>query len=445
VSLVSNTTRLPINQLEQANWVAQAETFAARSNPNSSSNLSGILKPGSRGEEVKAVQVLLQQLGYEVTTDGRYGKKTQDAVADFQQRQGLPVDGRVGAKTWEQLQKAQSELPGSASTSALESESEPTSSLSANPSEADSSEVSATSRSPEIPPTVSPTRPNHGAASASPLPKPDSSNVFGLIWWQWILALAVLSLAIALGTTLIRQAQKTPATPQELENSGLHSGFPTHLLQPERSQPDLGTANQTTDRPTHNNGAGAVSPKLLPEPLGEIQTNQPQDAQLSAVRRLPKAHVGEELIKDLSNPDPHKRRQAIWELGQQGDSTAIKPLVDLMIDSDSQQRSLILTAVSEIAIRTLKPISRALLISLQDDSPEVRKNAIRDVTRIYDLMAQINQLLPHALDDRDVEVQETAQWAINQLNRLRPPTEAESLFNSPYSPPPEQPSEPPFF
>jgi vesicle coat complex subunit len=50
----------------------------------------------------------------------------------------------------------------------------------------------------------------------------------------------------------------------------------------------------------------------------------------------------------------------------------------------------------------------------------VRKNAIRDLTRIYELVNQISYLLHHATDDPDPEVQETARWAINQLNRIRP-------------------------
>jgi vesicle coat complex subunit len=90
-----------------------------------------------------------------------------------------------------------------------------------------------------------------------------------------------------------------------------------------------------------------------------------------------------------------------------------------MVDSDSSQRSLILAAVTEIGIRTLKPINRALLISLQDRNADVRKNAIRDVTRIYDLVSQINQLLNHAADDSDAEVRETARWALGQLNSAR--------------------------
>ncbi|MBE9039299.1 HEAT repeat domain-containing protein [Oscillatoriales cyanobacterium LEGE 11467] len=134
---------------------------------------------------------------------------------------------------------------------------------------------------------------------------------------------------------------------------------------------------------------------------------------------LAKINIVDALIQELQNPDPAKRRKAIWELGQRGDSRAIQPLVDLMLDSDSSQRSLILAVLSEIGTRTLKPMNRALAVSLQDDSAEGRKNAIRDLTRIYDVVAQMSQLLNHAIDDSDGEVSDTAQWALSQLNRIR--------------------------
>jgi hypothetical protein len=143
--------------------------------------------------------------------------------------------------------------------------------------------------------------------------------------------------------------------------------------------------------------------------------------------RLAKVNIVEELIQDLSSPDPSKRRKAIWSLGQQGDSRAIQPLVDLMIDADSQQRSLILAALAEIGISTLKPMNNALAISLRDQSPQVRQNAIRDLTRVYDMMAQISQILCHAVQDSDPDVQATARYALAQMNRIRSLSSGDSL------------------
>lgn len=140
---------------------------------------------------------------------------------------------------------------------------------------------------------------------------------------------------------------------------------------------------------------------------------------LEKTSRLAKVNIVDELMKDLRSNDPTKRRKAIWDLGQQGDSRAIQPLMEVMIDGDSQQRSLILAALAEIGTRTLKPMNRALAISLQDESPEVRQNAIRDLTRVYDMMAQISQMLCLATEDSNAEVQATARYALSQMNRIR--------------------------
>jgi hypothetical protein len=146
--------------------------------------------------------------------------------------------------------------------------------------------------------------------------------------------------------------------------------------------------------------------------------------------RLSAISIVDELIKDLREPNPQKRRKAIWELAQKGDSRAVQPLVDLLIDSDSQQRSLILEALAQIGTKTLKPLNRALAVSLQDDNAQVRKNAIRDLTRIYEIVAQTSQILCNAANDPDPEVRETAQWAMSQLNRIRTLTTLENFPSS---------------
>jgi len=54
-----------------------------------------LLKVGSRGEDVKAVQEFLG-----LAADGIFGKGTEQAVKDFQSLNGLTADGLVGKGTW---------------------------------------------------------------------------------------------------------------------------------------------------------------------------------------------------------------------------------------------------------------------------------------------------------------------------------------------------------
>lgn len=168
--------------------------------------------------------------------------------------------------------------------------------------------------------------------------------------------------------------------------------------------------------------ANVPAPIELEEPKLEL-ANKPdsEPTTIETTVRMPKVSVMDSLVHELRNPDPAKRQKAIWELGRSGDSRAVQPMVDLLLDSDSHQRSLVLSALSEISTRTLKPMSRALAISMQDENPDVRKNAIRDLTRIYDSLTRISQLLQNACEDPDPDVQDTANWAIGQINRIKSP------------------------
>jgi peptidoglycan hydrolase-like protein with peptidoglycan-binding domain len=67
-----------------------------------------ILKIGSRGEDVKDLQKLLKNAGYDVgAIDGIFGKKTDAAVRMYQNDHidaCKTVDGIVGAKTWKTIE-----------------------------------------------------------------------------------------------------------------------------------------------------------------------------------------------------------------------------------------------------------------------------------------------------------------------------------------------------
>lgn len=59
---------------------------------------------GASGEDVKNLQIKLNQTGnYNLQEDGIYGSNTQAAVKDYQQKNGLSIDGIVGDQTWSSL------------------------------------------------------------------------------------------------------------------------------------------------------------------------------------------------------------------------------------------------------------------------------------------------------------------------------------------------------
>lgn len=66
---------------------------------------------GSKGSDVTELQKLLNNNGYNLSVDGDFGTKTQDAVKDYQQKNGLSVDGIVGNQTWGALTKASTPAP----------------------------------------------------------------------------------------------------------------------------------------------------------------------------------------------------------------------------------------------------------------------------------------------------------------------------------------------
>jgi peptidoglycan DL-endopeptidase CwlO len=61
--------------------------------------MSDILKTGSRGEPVKALQTKLNTLGFSNGVDGIFGPDTKQAVEELQAIFGYDVDGQVGPAT----------------------------------------------------------------------------------------------------------------------------------------------------------------------------------------------------------------------------------------------------------------------------------------------------------------------------------------------------------
>ena len=65
-----------------------------------------VLRLGSAGPNVKLIQSLLSKIGYRPgAIDGAFGPRTQRAVIQFQQNNGLDPDGVVGPATWSLFEK----------------------------------------------------------------------------------------------------------------------------------------------------------------------------------------------------------------------------------------------------------------------------------------------------------------------------------------------------
>ncbi len=336
----------------------------------------GVLKPGSQSLDVKVLQTQLQKLGYYTgSINGEYTPSTQAAVAKFQKVKNLKrVDGIADLATKRNLRVA----------------------MAAKFKPVNSSIIAPFTPTPTPQPTVNAT------------PQPTQR---GFIWWS-LFGLGILG---SIGALLFlmrwfsqQKPVQQPPTSELKALSPAKGDFVTPPLQQLHNSPNQ--QEKTTSVINPETAKASIPTAVLP---------------LEKTSRISKVNVVEELIKDLRSSDPKTRRKAVWSLSQQGDSRAIQPLVNLMIDADSQERSLILAALAEINVRILKPLNRALAISMQDESPQVRQNAIRDLTRVYDIMSQMSQMLSHALEDPDAEVQSTAKYALTQMNKMRSlPTQA---------------------
>ena len=64
-----------------------------------------VLRKGSKGEEVKTLQRLLNAFGYSLDVDGSFGPLTQTALRSYQAANQLEIDGICGIRSWESLLK----------------------------------------------------------------------------------------------------------------------------------------------------------------------------------------------------------------------------------------------------------------------------------------------------------------------------------------------------
>ncbi|MGK7893419.1 MAG: hypothetical protein AB4372_07295 [Xenococcus sp. (in: cyanobacteria)] len=132
----------------------------------------------------------------------------------------------------------------------------------------------------------------------------------------------------------------------------------------------------------------------------------------------PPLDVVPKLIQELQKGDREITSQTIKKLSQSGDSRAMIPLVEFLIEADTQQRSLILEAMSKISIGLLKPMNQALILSLGDEDSVVKQNAIRDLTRMYEITSQVTEKLSQTINNSEEKLPETTQWALQQLKQM---------------------------
>ena len=73
--------------------------------PAAKTNSIGVrtLREGDKGEDVKALQILLTGRKCKADADGIFGPNTKKAVKAYQTKAGLDVDGVAGIKTWSKL------------------------------------------------------------------------------------------------------------------------------------------------------------------------------------------------------------------------------------------------------------------------------------------------------------------------------------------------------
>jgi hypothetical protein len=125
----------------------------------------------------------------------------------------------------------------------------------------------------------------------------------------------------------------------------------------------------------------------------------------------------------VSSP-PHIsiRRKAIGKLAKVGDYRSIEPLLKIMPQVGALDKSLIFKAVTQINQRTFQPINSELFMALQNEHPEIRLNALRDLKSLYQFVSPVITQIAQMQSDQDYEVRQTATQVLRQLNASPLPT-----------------------
>lgn len=101
--------RTRLSQRGWNRWGLMTKYFDYGNSSASSNSSERILENGCEGDDVKALQENLLELGYDLGkygADGDFGDATEMAVRDFQKDHGCGVDGQVGPETRAAIEKA---------------------------------------------------------------------------------------------------------------------------------------------------------------------------------------------------------------------------------------------------------------------------------------------------------------------------------------------------
>ncbi|MBT9584718.1 peptidoglycan-binding protein [bacterium] len=101
------------------------------------------MRQGSKGDNVKQLQEMLNAKGAKLDVDGKYGAKTEQAVKEFQKQQKIESDGIAGKDTMGKLQ------PQEAASPATQPKADP---LEAKPAAADKPTGPGTGKALDLPP-----------------------------------------------------------------------------------------------------------------------------------------------------------------------------------------------------------------------------------------------------------------------------------------------------
>ncbi|MFH7245146.1 MAG: peptidoglycan-binding protein [Spirulina sp.] len=243
-----------------------------------------VLRQGSQGDAVWAVQARLQRLGYDPgPLDGYFGPQTERAVRQFQQASSIAVDGVVGAITWRYL------VPGRAIPLAL------------NVPPAPAPPLAAAGVTSVLPPAAGALSTPLGLSPMVVLPEESPSQILGIV----VIGLGLAGLVTHLGfrpDVALRPRQSSASAP----SPPIHTPQPIYPVNPTPFHPaasDLSDSNRPNPAPSNPDPSDpAIPPIITPTHLPDFVYDllQPYDRHQLEVLLQGRAAQGVAAKQELS-------------------------------------------------------------------------------------------------------------------------------------------------